>query len=276
MAISDKLQDLIDIKQDIKTAIENKGVDLTGGGSQGETWLINEYASSSFNLETYTINFISNNINYTSFSVGNEIIRYDNTDVYFSATFPPPPYIGWADQAYQTITFETAPTGDLLTWLENNAVKQTGGGSQGVAFAGYAEKIDELPAVVELTQAQYDALSPSETWVINETPVFTTLNGELLVEINFVSNSKEFVEILLSPAPTGKFVGPDNISYLPPIISGGSNIYYSNGWDNEVYRTITFETAPTGDLLTWLEANAVKQTDGDGYDNNTYYLIVEE
>ncbi len=29
MAISDKLQELLDIKQDIKTAIENKGVDLT-------------------------------------------------------------------------------------------------------------------------------------------------------------------------------------------------------------------------------------------------------
>ncbi len=58
MAISDKLQDLIDIKQDIKVAIENKDVDLTG-----------------------------------------------------------------------------------------------------VAFAGYAGKIDVLPAVVELTQAQYDALS---------------------------------------------------------------------------------------------------------------------
>ena len=58
MAISDKLQDLIDIKQDIKVAIENKDVDLTG-----------------------------------------------------------------------------------------------------VDFGGYAGKIDTLPAVVELTQAQYDALS---------------------------------------------------------------------------------------------------------------------
>ena len=29
MAISDKLQDLIDIKQDIKEAIENKDIDLT-------------------------------------------------------------------------------------------------------------------------------------------------------------------------------------------------------------------------------------------------------
>ena len=39
MAISDKLQDLIDIKQDIKVAIENKGVDMTGvdfGGYAGK------------------------------------------------------------------------------------------------------------------------------------------------------------------------------------------------------------------------------------------------
>ena len=35
MAISDKLQDLIDIKQDIKVAIENKDVDLTGVGFGG-------------------------------------------------------------------------------------------------------------------------------------------------------------------------------------------------------------------------------------------------
>ena len=31
------------------------------------------------------------------------------------------------------------------------------------------------------------------------------------------------------------------------------------GWTNEAYRTITFENAPTGDLLTWLQANGTKQ-----------------
>ena len=34
---------------------------------------------------------------------------------------------------------------------------------------------------------------------------------------------------------------------------------YNNGWTNQAYRTVTFETAPTGDLLAWLEANATKQ-----------------
>lgn len=30
-------------------------------------------------------------------------------------------------------------------------------------------------------------------------------------------------------------------------------------WNKEVYRTITFDIPPTGDLLTWLKANAVPQ-----------------
>ena len=42
----------------------------------------------------------------------------------------------------------------IKTALENKGVDLTG-----VDFGGYAEKIDVLPTVVELTQAQYDALS---------------------------------------------------------------------------------------------------------------------
>ena len=34
---------------------------------------------------------------------------------------------------------------------------------------------------------------------------------------------------------------------------------YRNGWQGEVYRTITFDELPTGDLLTWLQANATPQ-----------------
>lgn len=36
-------------------------------------------------------------------------------------------------------------------------------------------------------------------------------------------------------------------------------IAYRNGWRGEVYRTITFDELPTGDLLTWLQANATPQ-----------------
>jgi hypothetical protein len=43
---------------------------------------------------------------------------------------------------------------DIKTAIENKDVDLTD-----VAFVGYAGKIDTLPVVVELTQAQYDALS---------------------------------------------------------------------------------------------------------------------
>ena len=42
MAISDKLQELLDIKQDIKEAIENKDVDLTGVTFDGYAGKIDE------------------------------------------------------------------------------------------------------------------------------------------------------------------------------------------------------------------------------------------
>jgi len=43
---------------------------------------------------------------------------------------------------------------DIKTAIENKDVDLTG-----VAFVSYAGKINMLPTVVELTQAQYDALS---------------------------------------------------------------------------------------------------------------------
>ena len=30
-------------------------------------------------------------------------------------------------------------------------------------------------------------------------------------------------------------------------------------WHSEAYKTLVFDTPPTGDLLTWLQANATKQ-----------------
>ena len=152
MATSDKLQDLIDIKQDIKEALENKGADLTGvdfggyagkideiqtgGASQGETWVIKKSIEPG-TLPDTQINFISNGISFERiryYSVGGRIY-YGGTEVWLEGS--------WNNDAFRTVTFETPPTGSLLMWLEANAVKQT----------------DTLPAVVELTQAQYNALS---------------------------------------------------------------------------------------------------------------------
>lgn len=85
----------------------------------------------------------------------------------------------------------------------------------------------------------------AETWVLNST---ITGNGEFTAD--FTSNGKSFYSIAVSSSIT---------TYVEKM--GGDLIVYSrsSGWSNEAYRTIVFDTSPSGDLLTWLQANGTKQ-----------------
>ena len=86
-----------------------------------------------------------------------------------------------------------------------------------------------------------------ETWVLNN----GSLSGKIDVNINFISNNQNWNEILCIQ---GKFYA--NIHY----ISGTNNqIVFAGSWVNQAYRTITFLEPPTGELLTWLQNNGVKQ-----------------
>ena len=105
-----------------------------------------------------------------------------------------------------------------------------------------------------------------ETCVINETPQNSGIVNEgdaTDFNLGFRSNNETFTSI--------SFWFPDSslgfrISYtmdLDEIIvyndvdDNGNPTYV---WTNEAYRTIIFSasTPPTGNLLTWLQANAVK------------------
>lgn len=85
----------------------------------------------------------------------------------------------------------------------------------------------------------------AETWVLNST---ITGNGKFTAD--FTSNGKSFYSIAVSSSIT---------SYGEKM--GGNVIVYakSSGWSNEAYRTIVFDTSPSGNLLTWLQANGTKQ-----------------
>lgn len=94
---------------------------ITGGNlvkQTGETWLLNEFPDfhSAVDVE---IPFSTANDSYTRIIVDNvdDRLLYDNTIAYGGGG-------GWLDQTYRTITFKTAPTGDLLTWLQANGTKQ--------------------------------------------------------------------------------------------------------------------------------------------------------
>lgn len=151
MSIKTEITRLQNAKASIKTAIEGKGVTVpdgtkldgmaalvdsisSGGGSSSETWVLNV---SGVLTSTFTgISFVSNGETFSSITKGGKgpmkFLKYDNTNV-CGAT----PYSGdddvpriawesamWVNTAYRKLTFSTPPSGDLLTWLEANAVKQ--------------------------------------------------------------------------------------------------------------------------------------------------------
>ena len=83
-----------------------------------------------------------------------------------------------------------------------------------------------------------------ETWVLNET---YTEGGSGSYNINFTSNGETFGQFSYGDMPRWY------IKY------GETNAYFNGTWSNVAYRTINFTTPPTGDLLTWLQANGTKQ-----------------
>jgi len=104
-----------------------------------------------------------------------------------------------------------------------------------------------------------------ETWMINESPnigsipITPVINGDKdWVFVNFISDGFQFSKIAVSSTngTSWNILKYDN-----------ELVYVFGGWYSSAYRIITFESAPTGDLLTWLQANAVKvSVPNDGYD----------
>ena len=101
------------------------------------------------------------------------------------------------------------------------------------------------------------APAPAETWVINESP---TTGGIQQFDVGFTSNNTAYTVFCL-----GAYVDSTGTTRNAPIIYAKSDNSYvaaykvGNTWSNTAYRTVTFDTAPTGALLTWLQANATKK-----------------
>lgn len=136
----------------------------------------------------------------------------------------------WTDNAYKTITLATDQqvSQEFYKWAitDGNLVKQATG----------------------------------ETWLLNET---LTESNQDFTSLNFTSNSQSFVRIVRQydnrptpPANSLLYYKSDG-TYVTAVYANDDGV---GTWNNQAYRTLTFETAPTGDLLTWLQANGVKQT----------------
>ena len=93
----------------------------------------------------------------------------------------------------------------------------------------------------------------AETWVLNTT---VTVPSSVF-RVSFTSNGKNFTGINRSGA------SPSYLSYtsFAGDTTDSTRVYQNGSWFNDAYRTLVFDTAPTGDMLTWLQANGQKQSE---------------
>lgn len=117
----------------------------------------------------------------------------------------------------------------------------------------------------------YEAKSPTstgETWVLNNS-LNTSSNDLSLTSINFTCNGVQYIEL----KSTGTGIDSMEKSLYYYTSDNNQILVYSDvtgqGWVDTKYRTITFDTAPTGDLLTWLQQNGTKQ----GEPSTTTYTL---
>lgn len=85
-----------------------------------EKWELNEFPTPLVDPEgdpaTLNTDFVSNGVRFNTIS-NDGSLRYGDQSVYVEGG-------GWANENYKTLYFITQPTGELLTWLQNNGTKQ--------------------------------------------------------------------------------------------------------------------------------------------------------
>lgn len=126
----------------------------------------------------------------------------------------------------------------------------------GNAYSKVSEKGGKVPAsqtVANLATA-IDSIpsgGAKETWVIKS----SATGGFSTTQIAFTSNGQKFTSIGANDSS-----GVAMVLYYDSYEAAGYDL--AGGvyeFEIDAYRKLTFDTPPTGDLLTWLQANATKQ-----------------
>lgn len=107
----------------------------------------------------------------------------------------------------------------------------------------------------------------NETWVINSVPVIATRPSPIAeknyinFDVSFTSNGVTFSRMMSNTHTTGDVLiyrDGSTATFAFNAQKGDTDPY----WYNQAYRTIALDSPATGDFLTWLQANAVKQASG--------------
>lgn len=86
-----------------------------------------------------------------------------------------------------------------------------------------------------------------ETWVLDSTAEYLGDESKVTFNADFASNGLSFSSITLS------------INLQRQIKYDNTVVKAFGSFTSEAYRKLIFDIPPTGDLLTWLQANGTKQ-----------------
>lgn len=162
------------------TAHDKSGTKITGtleassSGAAKETWVLEKTPSVGRIDRETTINFTSNDTKYSKIQMGTLNvggIRYDDTKVY-DIYGSDDENLLWLSSAYRKLTFDTPPTGALLTWLQANGVKQP---DDTAVQDSKALTITSNGTVSVTPDAPYDALKKVDVTVdvVSDVPLVT-------------------------------------------------------------------------------------------------------
>ena len=105
--------------------------------------------------------------------------------------------------------------------------------------------------------ALYVPPSVTETWVIKDNaPVGAASQTLATTNITFTTNSQKATSIGIMLDYEVYVLVYGGIGRVAGFNPGVDSAFE---WDSEAYKTLVFDTPPTGDLLTWLQSNAIKQ-----------------
>lgn len=155
--------------------------------SSGETWVLNQQISYASEPIASVINFTSNNNSYEIIhidSIRSGSLRYYSDANTFDTAFS---FLedDWTNTAYRTITFNTPPTGELLTWLQANGTKQGG------TDMPTDTKLSEL-VINYLTEEQLKTatINENELYLTDDDAVIPTKTSELENDSGYVTETQ--------------------------------------------------------------------------------------
>lgn len=253
---------------DLITFLNENATQVPVGDLTGTTWFFNDSIDVSVEGNSYSINFNSNNLNYSEIRYGevaNYRIYYDSTSVYSSS---------WNDDNYKTITI-TGGTDianpDLIVWLTQNAVLQepTPTPSAGISLGNLPiSKMLlgdlEVQAVYYGNVKIYESSTPpgptpisdltGTTWTLNS-PFDWSINSDSTqtFDVTFQSNNSVYDQIIINP-------NTERVRYY--LFGTYTDVTYADGsFRDEGLRTININdvTSDNDIFYNWLTANAVQQ-----------------